>query len=54
MICPTCEKGTLKKTRIKEYMHGTYLGEFEAQECNNCKETYTDQETTKIIIDKTD
>lgn len=49
MNCPICEKGVLKKSKIKEYMFGVYLGEFPAEVCNKCKESFTDEKTTKLI-----
>jgi len=49
MKCPVCEKGSLKKGKIKEYMFGVYLGEFPAEICTKCKESFTDSETTKKI-----
>ena len=47
--CPICEKGELKKGKIKEYMFGVYLGEFPAEICNKCNESFTDSDTTKKI-----
>jgi len=49
MICPICEKGILKKKKIKETMFGIYLGEFLAEVCTHCKESFTDIKTTKKI-----
>ena len=49
MKCPICEKGTLKNGKIKETMFGVYLGEFSAQICNRCGESFTDEKTTKEI-----
>jgi YgiT-type zinc finger domain-containing protein len=49
MKCPICEKGSLKKDRIKEYMFGIFLGEFPAEVCTSCGESFTDSETTKKI-----
>jgi len=49
MKCPICEKGMLKKTKIKEYMFGVYLGEFSAEICTICGESFTDSEVTKKI-----
>lgn len=49
MRCPICEKGNLKNGMIKEHMFGVYLGEFPAQICNKCNESFTDEETTKKI-----
>jgi len=47
--CPICEKGKLKKTKIKETMFGVYLGEFPADVCSSCNESFTDQQTTHDI-----
>src|SRR3989344_8465786 len=49
MKCPICSKGNLKQGKIKEFMFGVYLGEFPAEICNNCKESFTDSATTKEI-----
>ena len=49
MKCPICEKGILKKTKIKEFMFGVYLGEFPAEVCTKCNESFTDEDTTKSI-----
>jgi YgiT-type zinc finger domain-containing protein len=47
--CPICEKGILKKKKIKETMFGVYLGEFPAEVCSHCGESFTDIKTTKKI-----
>ena len=47
--CPICNKGTLKKGKIKEHMFGVYLGEFPAEICTKCNESFTDSTTTKKI-----
>ncbi len=49
MKCPICGKGILKKEKVKEEMFGIYLGEFPAEVCNKCGESFTDEETTKKI-----
>ncbi|OYT40813.1 hypothetical protein B6U80_02365 [Candidatus Pacearchaeota archaeon ex4484_26] len=49
MKCPICGKGILKKGKVKEEMFGIYLGEFPAEVCNKCGESFTDEETTKKI-----
>ena len=49
MKCPICDKGILKKGKIKESMFGIYLGEFPAEICSECGESFTDSETTKKI-----
>jgi len=47
--CPICGKGNLKRKKIKEEMFGVYLGEFPADVCDSCGESFTDVETTKKI-----
>ena len=47
--CPLCEKGTLRKKMIKEEMFGVFLGEFPAEVCSSCGESFTDAETTRKI-----
>lgn len=47
--CPACEKGELKKGKVKEYMFGMFLGEFSADICTSCSESFTDEETTRHI-----
>ena len=49
MRCPVCGKGSLKKGKIRETMFGVYLGEFPAEVCTNCSESFTDENTTKSI-----
>ena len=49
--CPICEKGHLKSGKIKETMFGIYLGEFPAEICSNCNESFTDEKTTRAIED---
>ena len=49
MKCPICVKSILKKGKIKESMFGVYLGEFPAEICSECGESFTDSETTKKI-----
>ena len=49
MKCPICEKGKLKNGKTKETMFGVYLGEFPAQVCTKCGESFTDEKTTKAI-----
>lgn len=47
--CPVCEKSELKKTKIKETMFGVFLGEFPAEVCSSCGESFTDEETARQI-----
>ncbi len=49
LTCPICEKGILRRKKIKEEMFGIYLGEFPADVCEECGESFTDAETTRKI-----
>ena len=49
MKCPICGKGTLKNGKIKETMFGVYLGEFPAEICSKCNESFTEEKTTRTI-----
>lgn len=49
MKCPICEKGNLQRKNIKEEMFGVLLGEFPAEVCSSCGESFTDEETTQAI-----
>jgi len=47
--CPLCNEGELKNGKIKETMFGITLGEFPAEICNKCNESFTDESTTHLI-----
>ena len=47
--CPLCDKGELKKGKIKETMFGVFLGEFPADICSSCGDSFTDEKTTQLI-----
>ena len=49
MICPACDKKELRMGKIREVMFGVDLGEFQTLVCSNCKESFTDEATTKKI-----
>lgn len=49
MKCPICGKGVLKSKKIKEYMFGNYLGDFPAEVCSSCGESFTNADTTRKI-----
>ena len=49
MKCPICDKGTLKKKEIEEKMFGISLGNFLAEVCTKCGESFTSSETTHKI-----
>lgn len=52
MKCPVCDKGELRKGKIRESMFGVDLGEFPAQVCTKCGESFTDEKTTQAIEQK--
>ena len=47
--CPICEKVFLVRKKIREEILGVYLGDFSADVCIKCGESFTDSETTKIV-----
>ncbi len=49
MKCPICDQETLKIGKVKEEMFGEYLGEYPAEICTKCGESFTSEETTKKI-----
>lgn len=49
MKCPICKKGNLKNGKIIEIMFGIDLGEFPAEICSKCNESFTDEKTTRAI-----
>ena len=49
MKCPICGKGVLRKGKHKETMFGVYLGQFPAEVCSKCNESFTDEKTTRAI-----
>ena len=48
MQCPICS-GELKRKKIHELMFGVDLGEFPADICAKCGESFTDEATTMRI-----
>ncbi len=50
--CPICEKGELQKSKVKEEMHGVYLGEYPAEICKSCGESFVDSEAMRKIEEK--
>ncbi len=49
MRCPICEKGMMKKGKVKEEMYGVVLGEFPAEICGACHESLVSSETMEKI-----
>jgi hypothetical protein len=49
MNCPICEKGVLQNKKVAVEKYGTFVGEFNAQVCSNCKERiFSGTESSKI------
>ena len=38
--CPICEKGVLKKAKVEEEMFGVSLGQYDADVCGKCGESF--------------
>ncbi len=51
MKCYICEKGNLVKKRIDYRAYGIKLGDYPAEVCDKCGETFFDEETSKKIND---
>jgi len=49
--CPMCGGGALVRKKVDETMFGVKLGRFPAWVCNRCGESFTDENTTRSIID---
>lgn len=47
--CPLCEKGTLKKKTVPYTVYGFKLGDFPAEVCSSCGESWFGEETAKQI-----
>lgn len=47
--CPICDNGKLVKGKVRETMFGVFLGEFPADVCSSCGESFTDEKTTMKI-----
>ncbi|MFH1399440.1 MAG: AbrB/MazE/SpoVT family DNA-binding domain-containing protein [Candidatus Woesearchaeota archaeon] len=51
MKCPIC-KGNLIKSKTKEYYFGEYMGEYPAEVCDKCGETFLDSKAMQKIESK--
>ncbi len=47
--CPVCGKGELRKGKIREQMFGVDLGEYPAEICDSCGESFVDQKAMRQI-----
>jgi len=50
--CPVCEKGNLKKGQIDEVMFGVSLGKFGGEVCDNCGESFLNENAMKKVEDR--
>ncbi len=50
--CPICGEGALTRKKVDESTFGVSLGKFPAWVCDHCGESFTDENTTKAIIDR--
>ncbi|TLZ79795.1 MAG: YgiT-type zinc finger protein [Methanobacteriota archaeon] len=47
--CPACGKGELHRGKIREQMFGVDLGEYPAEICDSCGESFVDQKAMRRI-----
>jgi len=47
--CPICGKGKLRRGKVREEMFGVDLGEYPAEVCDSCGESFVDQDAMKKI-----
>ena len=47
--CPSCGKGELHRGKIREQMFGVDLGEYPAEICDSCGESFVDQKAMRRI-----
>jgi len=47
--CPVCGKGKLRRGKVREEMFGIDLGEYPAEICASCGESFVDQDAMKKI-----
>ena len=47
--CPVCGKGQLHRGKVREEMFGVDLGEYPAEVCDSCGESFVDQDAMKKI-----
>ncbi len=49
MECPSCSKSKLIRRKAPFYHHGIYLGDFDAEVCQNCGEIYFTEKASDAI-----
>ena len=50
--CPICGEGVLTRKKVDESTFGVSLGKFPEWICDRCGESFTDEKTTRSIIDR--
>lgn len=50
--CALCDKGTLRRARIREQMFGVDLGLYHGYRCSNCGETYLDERQMDVLEER--
>jgi len=46
-LCPACGKGKLRPGKVHEQMFGVDLGEYPAEICDSCGESFVDQKAMR-------
>ncbi len=49
VACPVCGKGKLRRGKAREEMFGVDLGEYPAEICDSCGESFVDQDAMRKI-----
>ncbi len=49
--CYICEKGNLTKRKVDYKLYGISIGKFYAEVCNNCGETFFDEDVSKKMTE---
>ncbi len=47
--CPVCGKGKLRRGKVREEMFGVDLGEYPAETCDSCGESFVDEGAMRKI-----
>lgn len=47
--CPVCGKGKLRRGKVREEMFGIDLGEYPAEVCDSCGESFVNQDAMRKI-----
>ena len=49
--CYICEKGNLLKRKVDYKLYGVSIGEFDAEVCDKCSETFFEEEVSKKMTE---